>query len=190
MPLKICGIDEAGRGCLAGPVVSAAVIIDKNKIPSGVKDSKQLTELKRKEFYKIILISAVSYSIGIASNAEIDKINILKAAMLSMERAFNGLSVKPDVVIIDGPYAPSELSNISNLKVIPVIKGDDRVKVVSCASVVAKVFRDALMSEIDEKYPEYGFKKHKGYPTAEHKENIKKYGLTEIHRKTFRYGDI
>lgn len=140
MPLKICGIDEAGRGCLAGPVVSAAVIIDKNKIPTGIKDSKQLTEPKRKEFYNIILSSAVSYSIGIASNLEIDKINIFKAAMLSMERAFDGLSVKPDVVIIDGPIVPKGLSDISGLKVIPVIKGDDRVKVVSCASVIAKVF--------------------------------------------------
>ena len=186
MPLIICGIDEAGRGCLAGPVVSAAVIIDKNKIPFGVKDSKQLTELKRNEFYKIILSSAESYSIGIASNLEIDKINILKAAMLSMERAFDGLSVKPDVVIIDGPVAPDGLSDISGLKVIPVIKGDDRVKVVSCASVIAKVFRDGLMADIDEKYPEYGFKKHKGYATVEHKKNIKKYGLTEIHRKTFK----
>jgi ribonuclease HII len=187
MPLKICGIDESGRGCLAGPVVSAAVIIDKNKIPSGIKDSKQLTELKRKEFYKIILSSAVSYSIGIASNLEIDKINILKAAMLSMKRAFDGLYVKPDVVIIDGPYAPDGLTDISGLKVIPVIKGDDRVKVVSCASVIAKVFRDGLMTEIDEKYPEYGFKKHKGYATVEHKQNIRKYGLTEIHRKTFNF---
>ncbi len=187
MPLIICGIDEAGRGCLAGPVVSAAVIIDKNKIPFGIKDSKQLTELKRNEFYKIILSSAISYSIGIASNLEIDKINILKAAMLSMERAFDGLSVKPDVVIIDGPAAPDGLSDISGLKVIPVIKGDDRVKVVSCASVIAKVFRDGLMADIDEKYPEYGFKKHKGYATVEHKKNIKKYGLTEIHRKTFKF---
>ncbi|MDA8299511.1 MAG: ribonuclease HII [Deltaproteobacteria bacterium] len=187
MPLKICGIDEAGRGCLAGPVVSAAVIIDKNKIPTGIKDSKQLTEPKRKEFYNIILSSAVSYSIGIASNLEIDKINIFKAAMLSMERAFDGLSVKPDVVIIDGPIVPKGLSDISGLKVIPVIKGDDRVKVVSCASVIAKVFRDGLMADVDEKYPEYGFKKHKGYATVEHKKNIRKYGLTKIHRKTFKF---
>ncbi len=187
MPLKICGIDEAGRGCLAGPVVSAAVIIDKNKIPSGIKDSKQLTEAKRNEYYKIIVSSALSYSIGAASHIEIDKINILKAAMLSMKRAFDGLSVKPDVVIIDGPDVPDGLSDISGLKVIPVIKGDDRVKVVSCASVVAKVFRDGLMVRLDEKYPEYGFKQHKGYATVKHKNNIKKYGLTEIHRKTFKF---
>ncbi len=187
MPLKVCGIDEAGRGCLAGPVVSAAVIIDKNKIPSGIKDSKQLTELKRNEFYKLILNSASSYSIGIASNLEIDKINILKAAMLSMERAFEGLSVKPDVVFIDGPIVPDGLSAISGLKAIPVIKGDDKVKIISCASVIAKVFRDKLMKDIDKKYPRYGFKKHKGYATFEHKKNILKYGLTEIHRKTFNF---
>ena len=113
MPLKICGIDEAGRGCLAGPVVSAAIIIDKSKIPSGIKDSKQLTEAKRNEYYKMLISDAVSYSIGTASHAEIDEINILKAAMLSMQRAFDSLSVKPDVVIIDGPFAPKGLTDIA-----------------------------------------------------------------------------
>jgi ribonuclease HII len=187
MPLKICGIDEAGRGCLAGPVISAAIIIDKNKIPSGIKDSKQLTEAKRKEYFKILVSNAVSYSIGIASHAEIDKINILKAAMLSMRRAFEGLSYMPDVVIIDGPYIPDGLSGIPGLRVIPVIRGDERVKAVSCASVIAKVFRDETMLELDKKYPQYGFKKHKGYATSEHKNNLIKYGLSEIHRQTFKF---
>ncbi len=185
MPLKICGIDEAGRGSLAGPVISAAIIIDKNRIPSGIKDSKQLTEAKRNEYYKMLVSGAVSYSIGSASHTEIDEINILKAAMLSMKRAFDGLSVKPDVVIIDGPAAPESLTGISGLKVIPVIRGDDRVKIVACASVIAKVFRDRLMILLDEKYPHYGFKQHKGYATLEHKKNLMKYGLSEIHRKTF-----
>ncbi|MHB8231438.1 MAG: ribonuclease HII [bacterium] len=187
MHLKICGIDEAGRGSLAGPVVSAAIIIDKNKIPSGIKDSKQLTEAKRNEYYKRLISDAVSYSIGAASNIEIDEINILKAAMLSMKRAFDGLSVKPDVVIIDGPVVPEGLNNISGLKAIPLIRGDDRVKAVSCASVIAKVFRDGIMVLLDEKYPLYGFKKHKGYATLEHKKNLMKYGLSEIHRKTFKF---
>ena len=187
MPLKICGIDEAGRGCLAGPVVSAAIIIDKSKIPSGIRDSKQLTEAKRNEYYKMLISDAVSYSIGTASHTEIDEINILKAAMLSMQRAFNGLSVKPDVVIIDGPFAPGGLTDIAGLKVIPVIKGDDRIKLVACASVIAKVFRDGLMVLLDEKYPHYGFKRHKGYATAEHKNNLIKYGYSDVHRKTFKF---
>ncbi len=187
MPLKICGIDEAGRGCLAGPVVSAAIIIDKNKIPSGIKDSKQLTEAKRNEYYRMLISNASSYSIGAASHNEIDEINILKAAMLSMQRAFDGLSVKPDVVIIDGPSIPGGLTGIAGLKVIPVIKGDDRVKLVACASVIAKVFRDELMVRLDEKYPLYGFKRHKGYATAEHKNNLIKYGFSDIHRKTFKF---
>ncbi len=187
MPLKICGIDEAGRGCLAGPVVSAAIIIDKDKIPSGVKDSKRLTEARRNEYYKILVSEAVSYSVGIASHMEIDEINILRAAMLSMQRAFDGLSVRPDIAIIDGPVIPEGLNDISGLKAIPVIKGDDKVKVVSCASVIAKVYRDKMMVLLDEKYPQYGFKKHKGYATLEHKKNLMKYGLSEIHRKTFKF---
>lgn len=187
MTLQICGIDEAGRGCLAGPVVSAAIIIDKKKIPLGAKDSKQLTEGKRKEFYANILSNAASYSIGIASNIEIDEMNILNAAMLSMERAFYGLAVKPDIVIIDGPIIPKNLSTLDNLKVIPIIKADERVKIVSCASIIAKVFRDDLMISLDNKYPEYGFRNHKGYATKEHKKNLSKYGFSEIHRKTFKF---
>ena len=104
-----------------------------------------------------------------------------------MQRAFDGLSVKPDVVIIDGPSVPGGLTGIAGLKVIPVIKGDDRVKLVACASVIAKVFRDELMIRLDEKYPHYGFKRHKGYATAEHKNNLIKYGFSEIHRKTFKF---
>ncbi len=187
MALQICGIDEAGRGCLAGPVVSAAIIIDKNKIPLGAKDSKQLTEGKRKEFYADILANAASYSVGVASNIEIDEMNILNAAMLSMERAFYGLTVKPDIVIIDGPVIPKNLSKLDGLKVIPVIKADERIKIVSCASIIAKVFRDDLMIFLDNKYQEYGFKNHKGYATKEHKKNLLKYGFSEIHRKTFKF---
>ncbi len=187
MALQICGIDEAGRGCLAGPVVSAAVIIGKDKIPLGAKDSKQLTEGKRKEFYADILANAASYSVGVASNIEIDEMNILNAAMLSMERAFYGLTVKPDIVIIDGPVIPKNLSKLDGLKVIPVIKADERIKIVSCASIIAKVFRDDLMIFLDNKYPEYGFKNHKGYATKEHKKNLSEYGFSEIHRKTFKF---
>ncbi len=187
MPLKICGIDEAGRGCLAGPVVSAAIIIDKSKIPSGIKDSKQLNEAKRKEYYNELKTVSAAYSIGIASNDEIDEINILNASMLSMERAFVRLGIKPDIVIIDGPFIPRGLSDMPGLKAIPVVKGDERVKIVSCASIIAKVFRDEIMIALDNKYGVYGFKKHKGYATPEHKKNLRKYGRSEIHRKTFKF---
>lgn len=187
MALQICGIDEAGRGCLAGPVVSAAIIIEKNKIPYGVKDSKQLTEAKRNGYYETLIANAVAYSIGIASNIEVDEINVLNAAMLSMERAFHGLSVKPDIVIIDGPIVPKGLLKLNKLRVIPVIRADEKIKTVSCASIIAKVFRDNLMYALNEKYPLYGFKKHKGYGTKEHKNNLFKYGFCDIHRKTFKF---
>lgn len=184
--LNICGIDEAGRGCLAGPVVSAAIIINKNIIPSDIKDSKLLTPKEREDFYHYLINHSISYSIGIASNVEIDEINILNATMLSMERAFNNLSEKPAVIIIDGPFAPKKLKNIADIKVLPVIKADERVKIVSCASVVAKVTRDYIMTRYyDDRYPLYGFKNHKGYATKEHRENIKKYGFTDMHRITF-----
>jgi len=194
----ICGIDEVGRGCLAGPVISAAIIIDKKLIPPGIKDSKLLTSDKREYFFNYLMKNAISVSIGTASNVEIDEINILNAALLSMERAFNNLTVKPDVIIIDGPYIPKGLKNpnvmnplslgSTSLKVLPVVKADVKVKLVSCASIVAKVTRDRAMREYyDKKYQGYGFKNHKGYATKEHKENILKLGLTDIHRKTFKF---
>lgn len=188
----ICGIDEAGRGCLAGPVVSAAIIIEKNKIPEGIKDSKKLSDARRRSFYSFLVEHGISYSVGIASNKEIDRLNVLRAALMSMDRSFEGLSVKPDLVIIDGPFVPPKLSEMSasgrhGIKSVSVIKGDDKVKVVSCASVIAKVFRDDIMIALDKEYPEYGFKAHKGYPTREHKENIIKYGFSDIHRKTFKF---
>ncbi len=195
----ICGIDEVGRGCLAGPVISAAIIIDKKLIPSGIKDSKLLTPDKREYFFDYLMKNATSVSIGTASNVEIDEINILNAALLSMERAFNNLTVKPDVVIIDGPYIPKGLKNMNamddaassrstSFKALSVIKADIKVKLVSCASIAAKVVRDRIMIEYyDKKYHGYGFKNHKGYATKEHKENIVKLGLTDIHRKTFKF---
>ncbi len=185
--LYVCGIDEAGRGCLAGPVVSAAIIIKKSSIPANVKDSKFLTCKERDFFYDYLINYAVSYSIGTASNYEIDEINILQATMLSMVRAYDNLSIKPDVLIIDGPFAPEKLSSVTGMKVIPVIKADEKIKIVSCASVIAKVARDRLMMQYDGQYPQYGFKNHKGYATKEHKENIRKYGFTDIHRKTFKH---
>ena len=184
----ICGIDEVGRGCLAGPVISAAIIIDKNLIPYGIKDSKLLTPEKREYFFDYLIENAISISIGATSNVEIDEINILNAAMLSMERAFNNLTVKPDIVIIDGQYIPRQMKNLDKIKVLPVIKADIKVKSVSCASIIAKVTRDKIMREYyDKKYHGYGFKNHKGYATKEHIENILKLGLTDIHRKTFKF---
>ncbi len=194
----ICGIDEVGRGCLAGPVISAAIIIDKKLIPTGIKDSKLLSPDKREFFFDYLMKNATFVSIGTASNVEIDEINILNAALLSMERAFNNLTVKPDVVIIDGPYIPKGLKNLNktdtassrstSFKALSIIKADIKVKLVSCASIVAKVARDRIMIEYyDKKYRGYGFKNHKGYATKEHKENIIKLGLTDIHRITFKF---
>jgi Ribonuclease HII len=190
MPSIICGIDEAGRGCLAGPVVSAAIIIDKAGIPEGVDDSKKLSDTKRRELCKLILKYAAAYSIGLSSNKEVDMLNVLKASLLSMERAFAGLPFNPDIVIVDGPFVPPALALLSKkqgLKAIPVIKGDEKVRIVSCASIVAKVFRDDIMLSLDRRYPQYGFKNHKGYGTKEHKENLERFGMSEIHRKTFKF---
>ena len=176
----VAGVDEAGRGPLAGPVCAAAVILPKGLVLDGVNDSKKLSEKKREKLFDLIIESAVSYSIQFSSPEIIDEINIKQATSLAMHNAVAALETVPDFVIIDGndkiPYdIPYEY----------VVKGDAKSQTIAAASILAKVSRDRLMCELDEKYPEYGLKKHKGYGTKQHIEAIRKFGVADIHRKTF-----
>lgn len=178
----IAGMDEVGRGPLAGPVVCASVIMPLDNIIDGVNDSKKLSEKKRIILDKKIRELALSFSIVEIDPKTIDKINILNATKMGMVKAVNGLSVKPDVVLIDAV----SLSDLApTIKQESIIKGDMKSYSIACASIVAKVYRDNLMTQIADKYPEYTFAKHKGYGTKEHIEAIKKYGPCELHRKTF-----
>ncbi len=177
---NICGVDEAGRGPLAGPVCAAAVILPEGKIIEGVNDSKKLTEKKREELFDVIKEEAVAYSVGWASVEEVEEINILNAAMLAMKRAVEGLSVKADFAYIDGNKIPNV-----EIPCEAVVKGDAKSMSIAAASILAKVSRDRLMIEYAAEYPEYGFEKHKGYGTKAHNEAILKYGVTPIHRMSF-----
>lgn len=178
----IAGIDEAGRGPLAGPVVSSCVvwkgIPDKNP---GVHDSKLLTAKEREHIISWIVQNACRVGVGIATNDEIDSINILQASILSMDRAFIDTGIIPDVLLIDGRYG---INSFPNGKAI--VRGDRKCFYIACASIVAKVVRDTIMVMYDHLYPHYNFKRNKGYPTKDHKEAIRIYGITPIHRKTFR----
>lgn len=176
----ICGVDEAGRGPLAGPVCAAAVILPKNLEIPGLNDSKKLTDKKRRELYDIIIEQAEAYGIALVSEQEIDEINILQATFLAMERAVAQLSVKPDLALVDGnrePHLPVEVKT--------VVKGDSRSANIAAASILAKVTRDRLLEELDETYPAYGFAIHKGYGTKRHYEALREYGPCPIHRMTF-----
>ncbi len=177
---SICGIDEAGRGPLAGPVYAAAVILPLDLEIDGLNDSKKLSEKKREALFDIICEKAISYSVGIATEEEIDEINILNATFLAMRRAVDGLSVKPDYALIDGNQHPG-LSIADET----VVKGDGKSMSIAAASILAKVSRDRFMLEIAKKYPEYCFEKHKGYGTKLHYEMIEKYGVSPVHRKSF-----
>lgn len=176
----ICGIDEAGRGPLAGPVYAAAVILPKGHIIEGVNDSKKLSEKKREQLFDKIIDECISYGIGIADEKEIDEINILQATFLAMRRAVDNLNVKPDIALIDGNKKPG-----LDIEQWDIVKGDSKSASISAASILAKVSRDRYMLEMAEKYPEYQFEKHKGYGTKLHYEMIEKYGVSPIHRKTF-----
>ncbi|BBU98617.1 ribonuclease HII [Providencia hangzhouensis] len=176
----IAGVDEVGRGPLVGAVVTAAVILDPNNPIIGLADSKKLTEKKREKLFDEIQEKALCWCIGRAEPEEIDNINILHATMLAMQRAVAGLSIVPEYVLIDGNRCP-ELPMPSQA----VIKGDSLVQEISAASILAKVIRDREMVELDKAFPEYGFAKHKGYPTAYHLEKLAQYGATEFHRKSF-----
>ncbi len=177
----IAGIDEAGRGPLAGPVVCACVImpIDSDKIIDGINDSKKLSAKKREELYKKIINTAVAYSIVEIDEKKIDEINILQATRLGMKKALESLDVMPDIVLIDAVKIDTDLPQDN------IIKGDALSYNIASASILAKVHRDRLMVSLDEKYPEYGFAKHKGYGTKAHIEVLKKYGKTKIHRESF-----
>jgi len=178
---RIAGIDEAGRGPLAGPVVSAAVIIPISLQIPGVSDSKKLTPKKRHYLYEKIYDLAVSVGIGIVDPLEIDRINILQAALLSMAMAVENLAPQPDCLLIDGTFL---ISSALPQEAIP--KGDARSISIAAASIIAKVTRDRLMERYHQDYPQFGFSKHKGYPTKAHKEAIRKFGCCLIHRKSFR----
>lgn len=175
----IAGVDEVGRGPLAGPVYAAAVILDLSKPIYEIKDSKKLSEKKRQEISNKIKETAVSYSIAFATAEEIDRYNILNATKLAMKRAINGLSIKPDILLIDAVDLDIDIDTL------PIVKGDDLSVSIGAASIVAKVERDSFMDAISQKYPFYLFEKNKGYGTKEHTEALKKYGPCEIHRRTF-----
>lgn len=176
----ICGVDEAGRGPLAGPVCAAAVILPPNTIIDGVNDSKKLTEKKREALFDVIKETAVSYCIAYASVEEIESINILNATMLAMKRAVEGLNVKADYAMIDGNKMPQ-----LDIDGETIVKGDAKSMSIACASILAKVSRDRLLYEYAKEYPQYHFEKHKGYGTAVHREAILKYGPCPYHRMSF-----
>jgi len=182
----IAGVDEAGRGPLAGPVVSAAVILPQDFSCTGINDSKKLSEKKRCALFPLIREQALAVAIGVSSHQEIDTINILQASLLSMKRAVENLStpaglVRPDFLLIDGKFTLD-----MDVDQSAIVKGDSKSISIAAASIIAKVTRDAMMKELHDRYPQYNFIQHKGYPTKAHKEAILEYGPCPVHRKTFK----
>lgn len=177
----ICGIDEAGRGPLAGPVVVGAVIMPQDSMIEGVNDSKKISEKKREKIYEQIIEEAICYSVGIVDQRKIDEINILNATKLGLKIAVEGLKTRPDVILVDA------LTNLNTCGIpyISVVKGDAKNYSIAAASIVAKVTRDRIMREFDEAYPVYGFAKHKGYGTAAHIQALKENGPCSLHRRSF-----
>ena len=176
----VCGVDEAGRGPLCGPVVAAACILPDGLYIEGLNDSKKLTEKKREKLFDVIKESAIAYCIAEASVEEINELNILEADLLAMRRAIDGLSVKPDLALIDGNIARD-----FQIPAVPVIKGDATSMNIAAASILAKVTRDRMCINLDRDYPEYGIAKHKGYGTKDHMNALRTYGPSPIHRKQF-----
>jgi ribonuclease HII len=176
----ICGVDEAGRGPLAGPVFAAAVILDPAKPIAGLRDSKKLSPTRRDELALIIQRDALAWSIAQCSAAEIDALNILQASMLAMRRAIEGLSVTPTLALIDGNRCP-----VTKIRTEAIVKGDDKVIEISAASILAKTARDTLLLEMHARYPQYGFDQHKGYPTALHLARLREHGVTPEHRRSY-----
>ena len=176
----ICGVDEAGRGPLAGPVCAAAVILPRDLQIPGLTDSKKLTDKKRRELFPVIQEQAVAYGIGLASEQEIDEINILQATFLAMRRALDQLSVRPDLALIDGNRETD-----FGLPVKTVVKGDSLSANIAAASILAKVTRDDIMIQLSEQYPEYGFEIHKGYGTKAHYAALAEHGVSPVHRRSF-----
>lgn len=176
----VCGVDEAGRGPLAGPVFAAAVILDPSKPIAGLRDSKKLSASRRDQLALLIQRDSLAWSIAQCSAAEIDELNILQATMLAMRRAIEGLSVVPTLALIDGNRCP-----VTTVRTEAIIKGDDKVVEISAASILAKTARDTLLREMHTRYPQYGFDQHKGYPTALHLARLREYGVTPEHRRSF-----
>jgi ribonuclease HII len=180
MSIITAGVDEVGRGCLAGPVVSAAVILKKNINLKLLKDSKKISFKRRIEIAKHIKLNSF-YAIGSSSVEEIFNLNILQAALLSMKRAIDKLSIKPELVLIDGNFAPKGLINFKT-----IINGDEKIKSISAASIIAKVYRDQLMIKLSKKFQNYAWESNFGYGTKAHMEGLKKFGITSHHRKSFK----
>ncbi len=178
--ILVAGVDEAGRGPLAGPVFAAAVILNPQRPIAGLADSKVLSESKRDSLYILIKESALSWSIAQASVEEIDRLNILQATLLAMQRAVNGLHIQPDEVLVDGNRLP-DLS----MSAQAIVKGDSKVQAISAASILAKVERDKLMVDYHQQYPDFAFHVHKGYGTKQHLAEIEQFGFLDVHRKTF-----
>lgn len=176
----LAGVDEVGRGPLAGPVVAAAVILDPDKPITGLNDSKKITPKKRESLSEEIKEKALAWSLGRSEVEEIDDINILRASLLAMKRAVESLSIKPNLVAADGQYSPDV-----SIESISITKGDSLVPAISAASIIAKVARDNEMIDFEKSYPGYGFSSHKGYPTKQHMESLEKLGVTDIHRRSF-----
>ena len=176
----VCGVDEAGRGPLAGPVCAASVILPPDLVIPGLNDSKKLTDKKRRELFEIITSEAVSYGIALVDEKQIDEMNILQATFRAMEQAVARMDVTPDLALVDGNREPS-----LGLPVRTVVKGDSLSANIAAASILAKVTRDRLMEQLDETYPQYGFAVHKGYGTKRHYEALREYGPCPIHRRSF-----
>lgn len=176
----VCGVDEAGRGPLAGPVYAAAVILPDGLDEMGINDSKKMTEKKREALFDIIVDNAVAYGIGFATETEIDEINILNATFLAMRRAVEAMGVKPDLVLVDGNRKPN-----TGYEEMTLVKGDAKSISISAASILAKVSRDRYMKDLAERHPEYKFEQHKGYGTKLHYEMIEQYGILPDHRRSF-----
>ena len=179
--MLIAGVDEVGRGPLVGAVVAAAVIFKVDFPLQGMKDSKKLSAQKREELAEYIKIHCLSWSLGRTEAAEIDRINVHHASLLAMQRAVENLTIEPDEVLVDGKFCPQV-----NYPVQAIIKGDDKIAQISAASIIAKVARDGEMVALDKLHPQYGFAKHKGYPTKQHLENLQKYGVLPDYRRSFK----
>jgi ribonuclease HII len=177
----ICGVDEAGRGPLAGPVSAAAVILDEKNPIEGLADSKKLSERKRDLLAPVIRERALAWAVAWAEPAEIDSLNILQATLLAMRRAVEALPIQPQQVLVDGLYCPQ-----TGIPSEAIVKGDSKVAAISAASILAKTARDELMLQLHEQYPHYGFAEHKGYPTAAHLVALREHGVSPVHRRSFR----
>ncbi|MDD2191654.1 MAG: ribonuclease HII [Bacteroidales bacterium] len=176
-----CGIDEAGRGCLSGPVVAAAVILPKGFSNKLLNDSKQLSHKKRKLLREIIEREALAFSVSFVDNNEIDEINILQASFLAMTKAAESLRIRPEILLIDG----NRFKSTTNIPHICIVKGDTKYQSIAAASILAKTYRDDYMEELAKEYPHYSWHKNKGYPTKDHRKAIKDHGISPFHRKTF-----